>query len=213
MELNNPKTLNHKPASILAFTLLLLVLMSLMGIYVLTNTSAELSISGQNRIGREAFNAADSSVRVAVLLGRILLHPELGPPSQALKTAAGPVFPLKVEINQSRLNLASLQKEAAEFDFAKRYREAVVNDPSGSGPHLIFKVHDKVVGTAVISLETDVPIGAGFSLGSGDRYDNGGGSNVQINLVVTASGSPSSGPKDRLTEPHSIITAIYREYQ
>ncbi|MDR1658136.1 MAG: pilus assembly PilX N-terminal domain-containing protein [Deltaproteobacteria bacterium] len=207
-------TTNAKSGMVLAFTLVLLILISLMGVYVLTNTATELSISGHNRVGREAFNAADSSAMLATLLGRLVLHPELGDPANVLKVSNKPALPMTVEINQSRFNLASLQAESLNFDFNKRYQEAVNFDHSSSvkPPHLVFKVRDKVVATAVVSLDSDVPIGAGFSLSSGDSYDNAGGAGIQINLVITTNGSPSTNAQGTNDEPHSVVTTIYREY-
>ena len=210
----DPRGAAHPDGMILAFTLLLLFLISMMGIYVLTTTTTELSITGHNRVGREAFNAADAAARVSLLLGRILLHPELGPPEDVLTTGTGPAFPLEVELNAARFTLSNLQKEAAQFNFAERYRQALsVSADPDERPHLTFKVADKVVATAVMSLESYSPVDPGASLGVLDSYDSGGGSNVRINLVVTVNGVPSTVTQTVDSyEPRSVITTIYREF-
>ena len=200
---------------ILAFTLLLLFLVSMMGVYVLTSASTEVSISGHNRVGREAFNAADASARISVLLGRILLHPELGPPEDVLTTGTGPALRFEVEINEDRFSLSQLQSEASKFDFTARYSQALsLSDDPDKRPHLIFKVDDKVVSSTVMSLESFNPVDPGSSLSASDAYDGGGGSNVRVNLVVTVNGASASTSfeSDAGYEPRSVITSIYREY-
>lgn len=203
----------HPEGMILALALVLMILVSLMGALILTSARTEVSISGLNRIGREAFNAADSSARIATLLGRILLHPELGPPRQVLSDQAGPKFPLTVEINDHRFNLGALQEESAVFNYNRRYEEAIAYDQGAfPEPHLVFKVQNKVVATAVLSLESDSPLGAGASTGVGDSYDTGGGNALAVNLIVTVNGSPATSSQEGAGDPHSIITAIFREY-
>jgi hypothetical protein len=196
---------------ILAFTLVLLLLVSLMGALILTSARTEVSISGNNRTGREAFNVADSAAGIVTLLSRIVIHPELGPPSQVLHAVAGPSFPMTVEINEDRFTLGALQAEAAEFDYAKRYREAV--DPASVvTPHVTFRVNGVVVASAVVSLESTYPVQSGASEGANDAYDTGGGASVTLNVVVTVSGASPLTGLGSSEDPHSIVTAIYREY-
>ena len=207
---------NGKDGMILAFTLLLLVVMSLMAIVIVGTTLTELSISGHNSAGREAFNAADGAAKIATVMGRLVLHPELGDPEDIISSTPHPDFPQKVEPTD-RLTLERLEAESVTFDPTKRYDQAVNFDPDASTPvgelpHILFKVKDKVVAAAVLSLDTRSLIGPGSSLGTGGLYDTSGGPTIQLNLVVTVNGSSlvnAQGGDD--SEPHSIITAIYRE--
>ncbi|MDR0621702.1 MAG: pilus assembly PilX N-terminal domain-containing protein [Deltaproteobacteria bacterium] len=204
---------SFREGMILAFTLIMMIVMSLLASVIMLSTTTELSISAHNRVGREAFNAADSSAKIATLMGRLLLHPELGHPSLIISSDTAPTFPLEVEINEDRFNLAHLQSESLDFDYAERYREAANYDPATSPrPHLLFTVNDKLVATAVVNLDSSEVISSGFSLGMGDLYDTAGGPTGQVNLVVTVNGSSvatADGEVD--SEPHAIITAIYRE--
>jgi hypothetical protein len=206
--LANPKY-KHPQGMVLAYTLVILVLIAMMGTVLISSSSTELSISGNNRLGREAFNIADTSERIATLMARIIVHPELGPPTDALTSSTDPTKPFVVEIDSTRFTLANLQEESAHFDFLERYLEAIHDDPLHP-PHIVFKVNDKVVATAVITMEIKEPIANGFGLGVNDKYDFSSGSGVQLNLAVTITALPvstDSGPGD----PRSIITSIYRE--
>jgi hypothetical protein len=205
----------HPEGMILAFTLMLLALISLMGIAILTSSTTELSISGHNRIGREAFNSADTSARIATLLSRILLHPELGNPDEVITTSDEPSMPITIELNDDRFTLAKIQQEAHEngFSYTDRYQEALGTNTTGLEPHLVFKVKDRQIATATISFEADNPIGAGSSLSVADSYDEGGGAAVQVNLIITVNGRPMRTISlNEIDEPHSLLTAIYREY-
>jgi hypothetical protein len=199
---------NNRDGMILAFTFAVLILMSLMGVIILSNTRTELSISGNNRVNREAFNAADTAARVTVLMGRILLHPELGVNLNAiLRESTDPKYPIEIEINGTRMTLAALESDAANptYDYANRYVETIGTDPAAAEPHLVFKINDRVVATAVLVLESDNPVAAGMSL------EQGGG--VQVTIVSTVRGVPVvdiATPDD--IEPQSIITTMYRDY-
>ncbi|MDR2300524.1 MAG: pilus assembly PilX N-terminal domain-containing protein [Deltaproteobacteria bacterium] len=196
---------------ILTFTMVFLVLIILMGIYVLTSSRTDLSISAHNRVGRQAFNVADSAVQIATLLSRILVHPELGDPANVLKAPSDQKMPITVEINEYRFTLANLHEESLDFDYESRYLE-VINYPSHTiDPHLLFKVGDKVVATAAVVLDQQDPVSEGFSLDASDPYDESSGSGAKISLTVTVNGTPPDTSADSLEEPHSIITAIYRE--
>jgi hypothetical protein len=209
----HPEIKNGKKGMILAFTLAILILMSLMGIVILSNTKTELSVSGNHRVNREAFNAADTAARISILMGRILLHPELGvDPAAIIRSSSAPENPIVIELNNSDtspLSLSALQTAANDPDttFLNRYIDTIGTnpDPSAPKPHIIFKVDDRVVATAVVTLESDNPVSAGMSLGSGGA--------VQVTLVTTIRGAPFAdiaGPD--FMEPQSIITTMYRDY-
>jgi hypothetical protein len=214
-EIKNKIIKDHPEGMILAFTLMLLAVVSLMGMAILSSSSTELAISSHNRVGREAFNSADTSARIATLLGRILLHPELGNPQQVLTSSSRPVMPLTIDINQSRFTLANIQEEGqtGDFNYTGRYEEVLGTISTGLDPHLSFKVNDRVVSTAMISLESASPIGSGSSLSASDQYDTSGGAGLQVNLIVTVNGRPMRTNLGKVSdEPQSLLTAIYREY-
>jgi hypothetical protein len=196
---------------ILTFTMVFLVLIILMGIYVLTSSRTDLSISAHNRVGRQAFNVADSAVQIATLLSRILVHPELGDPADVLKLTSGPKMPIKVEINEDRFTLIKLHEESTAFDYESRYLEVIDYPNHTVEPHLLFKVGDKVVATAAVVLDQQDPVSDGFSVDASDPYDESSGTGAKISLTITVNGTPPDTSPDSLEEPHSIITAIYRE--
>jgi hypothetical protein len=207
--LDTKRLKNFRDGTILVYALGILVLIAMMGFVLISNSLVELSISGNNRVGREAFSTADSSERIATLLSRIILHPELGDPAVILAPSAAPKFPLIVEIDNDRFNLANLQQESAEFDYLQRYLEALSYDPLHP-PHIVFKVGGKVVATAIVNMEITEPIADGYSLGVGGKYDFSSGSGVQVNLVITINATPMT-INTEFADPHSIVTSIYRE--
>ncbi|MDR1085887.1 MAG: hypothetical protein LBP22_13790 [Deltaproteobacteria bacterium] len=206
---NAKKTKQMPEGMILVYVLAILALIAMMGFVLVSNSMVELSVSGNNRTGREAFNTADSTERIATLISRILLHPELGSPTAILSTSSDPKFPMTVEIDTARFNLAKLQQESTNFDYLQRYLDAQNSDPLRP-PHIVFKVGDKEVASAVVNMEIKEPISEGYSLGVGDMYDFSAGSGVQINLVITIDATPMSIDND-FDDPHSIVTSIYRE--
>ncbi|MDR3037712.1 MAG: hypothetical protein LBV21_00195 [Candidatus Adiutrix sp.] len=221
---------------VLAFTLIILLLMSLMGLAILLNSRTELAIAGNTSIGRDAFNTADSAARLATLLGRLVLHPELGPPDRVLAAAAGgsggPAFPLTVKISP-QFDLGRLKEEAGDYSHTTRYIRAggwVGRGQAGGRdyePHLIFTAPDsgrtKTVATAALGLDLTDPSSAGLSLSGGDAYDQSGGGSLEVHMAVSvnarATGRPAPAASDQaaafdggaLDEPRSIITILFRE--
>jgi hypothetical protein len=199
---------------ILVFVIVISLLIGLMGAVIIASMKAELAVSGNYRRSQEAFNATDSSVKLAALLGRFLLHPQLGSPQDlvSLAAGAGPTRPLALEINHKRFNLETLIDESEPFEFGKRYLESsMIKNSSAEKPHLTFKANGKVVAKAAISLDASaVPVG--YSLAAADRYDPVGGGNVPVDLILTVTGTVSSGldPGD-FNSPRSVITCITRE--
>jgi hypothetical protein len=170
-----------KPGMILAFTLVILVLMSLMGMTILLNTRTELSISSNTSLGRNAFATADTAAQIATLIGRIMLHPELGGPEQVLiapdkqdgqfrldvlfncdPTCKDLIDPCKDPTgnpcsDNSKILSDLLFKEFDEdpgFDLSvQRYRRAAGSE----APHLFFKskIGDRTVTVATAALALD----------------------------------------------------------
>ncbi|MDR2351022.1 MAG: hypothetical protein LBF41_10475 [Deltaproteobacteria bacterium] len=201
----------QKKGMVLAFTLSVLVLMSLMGIVILSNTRTELSVSGTNRVNREAFNVAETAAMVSILMGRIVLHPVFGmKPSDILRPKPGPEFPMTIQVDDDddgRLNLLALEADEIDSDtnYTHRYVQTLETDPGALDPHVIFSIDGRVVATAVISLESEEPVAAGMSLEQGGA--------VKVTLVATVRGEPMNeiSTADAIV-PRSIITTMFRDY-
>jgi hypothetical protein len=198
---------------ILVFILIVMVLITLMGVVILTNSRTDLATTSTKRLGHHAFNSADTSAQVAILLTRILLHPELGTPDSVLKTvtATGVDFPFQVQIG-SRFDLSTIREESNTYNYQARYIGTTIS-PSDDyvEPHLTFRIQDQIVANAVVSFDTETPIVAGDSYGGGDAYDTSIG-NLQVNMVISVNGTPSVGSVNDIDSPNTLITTIYREY-
>jgi hypothetical protein len=211
---NSNRFNNNQSGMILAFALVVLVLISLMGVIILANTQSELRLSGITRQGRDTFNVADSTAQVSMLMGRILLHPELGSPETILNaepTGSSPKYKLTVEVSDS-FNLAELKQQADDYNFVKRYLQVGLGGDSASfAPHLVFSVGDKKVANALLSLDLVNFIPGGASLGSGDNYDSSGGPSRVVTLIITVNGRTMSGADSSFEEPGTVITSMFRE--
>jgi hypothetical protein len=222
--LNKPSLkVNIKPASlkksrsgmILAFAVVILVLMSLMGIVILSNTSTGLSITSNAKQTREAFHSADSCARLVTLLTLALLDPRTSDINDifAHSTPSGANAPLDISL-QPKFNVADLISSGVNnFDFTKRYLET----GAGAGamdPHVIFSVNGRQIAQAVVNLETYSLIPEGMGLGTGDPFDSSGGPKLQVGLVVsvTARTNESSTTAANPEDPTSIVTIMYRNY-
>jgi len=232
----------HPRGSVLALALVILLLMSLAGMAVLVNTKNELTISGNAAAGRNAFAGADAAAQIATIMGRILLHPELNTPDNVLTTASGtlPSFPLSVEINNSKFNMAALRNEGVKYDYTKRYilagsYKGRVENSEDLSPYMIFTIPGKdsagnavdvTVATASFSMETILPTssaGSGGSIGQGGYDPTGGDLRLQVLMTVTVNGraltnAVSDASADSTSfdggadeGPYSIITTIFRE--
>ncbi|MDR0549995.1 MAG: hypothetical protein LBI10_11390 [Deltaproteobacteria bacterium] len=197
----------------MVFVIIVMMLTSLMGLIIMVNTRSEVTTSGHHRRGLEAFNSADSAAKMANLFARILLHPVLGVPSDVLSAHGSPQDPMTVEFNADRFDMETLFDESEPFKFTKRYLETGVSlSPSSLDPHIVFKVDDEVVATAVVNLDTTNAIASGYSLNAIDLYDKSGGPSVPVDMVVTVRGNTSvSSDESDLITPQSLITTIMRE--
>ncbi|MDR2613048.1 MAG: hypothetical protein LBG06_09590 [Deltaproteobacteria bacterium] len=207
---------------ILAFALGILLLMSLMGIVILSNTRTELSIAGNNRLGREAFNSADATARTAVYLTLELmslkdvnaLKSDVITSGSALSPA--PRYPIAI-CPQSNFTYNGLLAAAADPDpdFTKRY----LNTGAGEGtpnPHIEFRSGDctgRVLANAVVAIDTSDPIAVGGTTGTTDAYDTGGGNlQPQVGVVVSVNAKPNMEVGADAEEPSSLITIMYRTF-
>lgn len=227
--IKSPSAAVHPKGTVLIFTLVILLLVGLMGAAILLNTRTELNISHNTSVGRDAFSRADMTARIATLMGRVLLHPELGS-AQALFSGADSSDDntLIVQFNDTWFNTAAMKEEAMDdYDPVKRYVRASRFLEGSSGdefsadtPQLVFreKGSGKIVSTASISMDYGEAVQDGMSLDSGSFYDSSSGSTIRVVLTVTVSGHPpvagtsgnayDGGSSDL---PHSVITTIFRE--
>jgi hypothetical protein len=185
------------------------------GVIILANSRTELSVAGNNRLGREAFNAADSCARIAILMSLLVFHPELGSPSQALKASGGPSpkIPLTVDIDTNKLNLANITTGSHEADFVQRYLKAGLGGgQAAEEPHITFRVGSKVVAMAVLSVEKSEIIPPGASISEGSSYEGSNGYKYKIQMITTVKGSTNAASFKGTEEPNAVITAMYREF-
>jgi hypothetical protein len=211
--MNNLQIRQIKTGMILPFTLAILALISLMGFYILGRTRIELSITGNIRNSQQAFASADSFAPLAVLMSRLLLHPEIGTPEQIISKpeSSNAKIPFSLSINETRYNIAQIKKDSTSFDVQKRYLETGFMGQSENPPHLTFQVGRNQVAAAVISMDNSNLVMDGMSINGGDNYDKNNGSSLAVNLVVSVNGQTLSS-KNLLTDINSFVTAIYREY-
>jgi hypothetical protein len=200
---------SNKSGMILALTLAFLVLVSLMGIAILSNTRTELSVTGNTKLSRDAFNTADNCARITTFLTLALLNPRLENINELLTQMPHPApkQPLEIEI-KPKFNLNSLLS-AYHKDYKERYRGTGFGSKT-SDPHIIFKMNGKTVAKAVVNIETSKLIQDGMGLGTGDPNDSSNGPKLQIGIIVSVAGIALEG--GNFEEPNSVVTIMYREY-
>ncbi|MDR1315207.1 MAG: hypothetical protein LBQ12_16340 [Deltaproteobacteria bacterium] len=209
-----------KDGLILAFALGILVLMALMGIVILSNTRTEMNITANNRLGREAFNSADATARMATFLTLALLNPRTDNIEDVITSGTtispAPRYPVYVCL-QPKFNLEDLIDEATNFDYVKRYSETGAGSSTAS-PHIVFKLgpcdnsNSREVANAVVNLETYNLIPDGMGLGTGDPNDSSSGPRLQVGVVVSVNAKTNEAVHMGADDPNSIITIMYRNY-
>jgi hypothetical protein len=214
-EIKGP-VLGRKNGMVLAFTLLVMILISLMGIVILANTRTELSITGNTRMGRDAFNSADNCARLATFLTLALLNPRTSDITDVISAAPGntPAHAMGIRLVPGMFTQDRLISDATNFDYTQRYLDTGAG-PKDPNPHIIFSVNDREVAKAVVNLETYNLIPAGMGLGTGDPSDSTSGPKLQLGVVVsvTSRTTDSSMPTgSNPEEPNSIVTIMYRNY-
>jgi hypothetical protein len=197
---------------IMVFVILVMLLTTIMGLIIMVGTKNEVASASHYRQGREAFNSADSAIRIANLFGRVLLNPVLGSISEIIKdpSEGGPKLPLTVEVNAARLKVDKLIDDSDLYEYLKRYVETgISNSSSAPAPHIVFKIDGEEVATAVVAIGNEHAVAAGFSRAGTDRYDQTSGGNLPVDLIITVKGNTVS-PAGQNTS-HSMITTIMRE--
>ena len=214
-----------RPGMVLALTLVILLLMSLMGMTIITGSRTELKSSSQASLYRDAFATADSAARMAVLIGRIFLHPESGEPGEILTSNDH----IEVVIKRTE----PLKRDQYVYDYTRRYLLAGIGEGAfsdGTQACIVFKdgPDGPVVATAVLSLDSEAEAGAGGlggtpgvlsggSLGGGG-YEGEGGASVPVVLAISVNARAMSHKAagggtfiEATDEARSVITILYRE--
>ncbi|MDR2367801.1 MAG: hypothetical protein LBF58_06800 [Deltaproteobacteria bacterium] len=193
---------------ILPFTLFILVLISLMGVILLAASQGEVVQEGHERLAKGTFQAAESSAMVAMFLARVLVRPELGDPSEALRAGKG-AFPLGVEINVKRFSLSQVLRDSGTVSYGDRYAGTGWAAPGQPEPHLRFRLGGRPAASAVVHIDKSEPFPAGASIGVGDGYDASAGGGKRVTIIVSVRGlgdDPGSG-----RGPTVFITSMFRE--
>jgi hypothetical protein len=204
----------NRRGMVLVFVIVVMMLTSLMGVIIMASTRSNLSVVDYSKRGDEAFNIADSTAKISVLFSRVILYPVLGSVDQLTQVSSSrPSKPMTIELNETRFKLDDLIANSDPFSYVERYLETgLTKSPSVEDPHIAFKIDDKVVATAVISVGMETVDTSGFSRQAGDRYDQTSGPTQPIDIVITVKGNTYSNlDPDGLMQPQSVITLILRE--
>ncbi|MDR3203235.1 MAG: pilus assembly PilX N-terminal domain-containing protein [Deltaproteobacteria bacterium] len=202
---------------VLAFALVVLSIMSLMGVALLTSARTELSSARSVRINRDTFNAADASGEVAILMSRALLHPQLGSPAAVLSPSAsgvGPRIKLMTKVNEDRFTLIAIEEDSKSFNYFGRYLETgLTGVKAPRPPHMLFTVNEKEVAAASVNLDSSDLVPTGASINGGDRYDTSGGPTLKVTIIVTVNGRSLVEAQNEVNqEQGAVITLMYREF-
>jgi hypothetical protein len=219
-----------KSGMILAFALVVLLMMSLMGVIILSNTQTELKITGNTRLGREAFASADSCARIATFLTLVLIKPKDSANIANVITHPGspaPKYPLNVKLT-GRFDYVKLLNEATNFNYTDRYVQTGLDkqgshfidfdfeDPDAVPPHIIFTIGsgaaERVIATAVVNLETHNILTDGAPLGTSEPYESGDGQQIQLGIIVSVTGRSNTPLQMATDEPASVVTIMYRDF-
>ena len=210
----------HPDGYVLMFTLVILILMSLMGSVLLLNSTAEVKISSNVSQGRMAFTRAESVAQLSLSLAIWTISTSLDPsksdivssaPSDDFFIEVSPDFPGAKETDK----LPKIEALTTD-DIMAGYLAVMTNDK----PHVTIKqknidgVHD-IVGTSSVYM---VSSGNDGEVESGSSSLNGGTGKNIIYIVVRATGMAPRGTddtgnyydEDSLENAHSIVTTIFQ---
>ena len=218
----------HPEGYILLFTLIILILMSLMGSVLLFNTTAEVRVSSNLSQGRLAFTRAESAAQTALFLARAALSPGAGtldswlnkdkddwpawPSGSAPKVLDLPYvkvsddFPTTVDGNSGELT---------HDEIMEHYLTILQN----VDPHLVLYQKNADGTEVVVGAASVVFTGAGITTGGSIIGGSGGGGAGQIGtyIVVRATGKVPRGTVDGVDydddesaeDAQSIVSTIY----
>lgn len=224
----------HPRGAVLIYTIVILLLMTLMGAALMVNSRTELQISSNTAQGRDAFTKADASARVGLLLGRAFLHPSSGDPGDYLdnsKTGNAGNKAFKVALDPAIKTESHLQQIAGAITLEQIRERYLSVTEADMEPNLTLQYGDRMVGNAFIGLAKNIPdlfdegqasaggypLTGGGTLGDGSYNVGGSGeSNIKVYLVISSLGRvPQEDGKTFYDETypstHSIVSTIYRE--
>ena len=231
-----PSLRYSRPGLVLAFTLVILILMSLIGMTMLLKAHSGLTISHNTNQHRNALASADTAARLATLIAKTLLRNGEVHKDDLPRLPEGDdlIFTLTMELMTGDAPLILGDAEVkAELDPIERYKWLVER---GKNHHVTFKAKPKgqekeiIWATADFFLESEsVSLGGGgsviggASLGQSGYGDQTSSSLPQKVLVITVIGLPLSGHSVSAAqktddfygitdnEAKSVITILYRE--
>lgn len=213
----------HPKGMVLIFVLGILIILAILGASIFLTTKTDYQVSSDTHTGRDAFANADLTARISVLLGRALIDPGGGTPSQALNSggiSGGPVY--NVKINNFALNSFQQLEDPTTgdpkvTDAMTKKRYLLMTGAGGTTPPVQMYKSDILVGTAAISFGR----GRITDPGSGAEGDYSGLTpfSIPAYLVVSADGRvPRSTDPDAANyiegdagAKHTIITTIFRD--
>ncbi|MDL2260181.1 hypothetical protein LJB99_04840 [Deltaproteobacteria bacterium OttesenSCG-928-K17] len=208
---------------VIIFVLGILAMLAILGASIFLTTKTDYQVSSDTHTGREAFTNADLTLRTSVLLGRALIDPGAGTPSDALKNggvSGGPVYSLVIHdfnLNKFQQLEDPLTGNPKVTDAMTKERYLLMTGAGGKTPPVRMYKDNILVGTAAISY------------GRGRITDPGGGAegdysgltpfSIPAYLIVSVDGRvPQSSDTDSanyiegdVSAKHTIITAIFRD--
>ncbi|MDR0882138.1 MAG: pilus assembly PilX N-terminal domain-containing protein [Candidatus Adiutrix sp.] len=213
----------HPKGSVLMFTLVVLTLMALLGASIMVNTRTELNITSNNAVGQEAFNRADSTLAIALMLTRQLAKEfdatEIKAPLDKNQDGLFKVVTCQSTDCFQKNKLPGIGEVTTIQSIKDRYlaaTDAAFSHDSSSNPKKgkviepfikVYRVDEtdktnkdkmELIGTATATIGNSTPMsgeGVGGSIGE-SKGDPSDGTNIKIYYVVTADGRVTRAHKD-----------------
>lgn len=143
------KIQEHPSGMILAFSLMILLMVSLMGMAIISATRTELSISSNTTSGRDTFIRTDAAARMSAFFGHFVMSPDfIGQNADALVNDSDSAIEVAFTPNilsREQLSVDFHNKPAGMGDdYVERYiRAGSTFDREGGGadtdPHIIYR--------------------------------------------------------------------------
>lgn len=220
------KITEHPTGMILAFSLLVLLLVSLMGLAIISNTKTELNISSNTTSGRDTFIHTDAASQITTFFGHcVLASADLGSVFDNDNSDSPMTMDISDNFNSSWLvdTFYNDQQEPDATPVTRRYLQVGTNiegrDPN-LAPHIIFKTKgkdsnpDRIFATSALAVDnrelSSLDPNADVIL---TTVATTIGRNTRTQANISSYNEDGGPPGDNLqTEdgPYSIITTIFR---
>lgn len=223
----------HPQGMVLAFTLVILALLAVLGISLFLSTKDEYDITVSNTMSRTAFTNADLTNRIATFLARTSLISSAGKPEDSLATGGidgrprflvnmatyfGPNFFYNLGEVVTKARITDLYEGALGSDETGKRNFVTIQYQYGEGA----EVKNYTVGSASIGLGTPRPDDPSGSIADGE-YDQLRSGSTVVYLVVAADGRAyemsdgSEAAKSRYLSgdrsgKHSVVVSIFQNY-